>query len=1086
MSHLKIYRASAGSGKTYTLTGEYINLLFSQKNNYSKILAVTFTNKATAEMRTRILENLYELSNSSIKNPDFLRDLMKNHKMTEHQVRSEAAAILRQLLHDYSRFSVSTIDSFFQQIVRSFAKEMGLPMGFRLELQPNQIMTQAIDQVILEMDQKDKADLKKWLIEFAETKMEQDRGWNITREIKQISEAIYSEVFQENAALLQNQLSNKEELFRYRQSLRNIVSEADRTLQKIGNEALDIISRHGLNISEDFYRKSTTPVKVFQKMDSLKSLAASNSYKVLIDDVEKWYRKDNTTTKNQSILSAFNTGLNSLLKEADTLLHTNGQAYFTALAILENLNALGIVADVSLKMAQLCREKNIFLISGTNSLLSRIIDNNDTPFIYEKTGTRYSHFMIDEFQDTSSLQYLNFKPLINESLATKSTTLLVGDVKQAIYRWRNSDWNLLGSQVEQDFSGFGLTLKHLDTNWRSLAEVVNFNNQFFSNAPAILQNAFNLLIPDTFANETDLHDYKNKITNAYRDVIQRVPENKINTGGNIYVKFFEGNKQESDDEIYAKVVERIVFLANNGYKLSDICILVRKNKHGIMITNALLSGQFHPQNQSIPVISSESLLVGASEAIKYIVNHLKFLQNPNDRVIESFLRLTWQKYRGNNNHELFDVSGAFSNNINVEWKEQLDRIIKLQERPLYELTESLLHFLPEDIRREHSVYIQSFMSLLLGFINDETADLNAFLEYWDRNNEKFSLSIPEDQQAVKVMTIHKSKGLEFKCVILPFFSWDLISKNKNLLWISPLHEPFNQLPLVPVSLKKDLLNSYFAGDYLREIIQQYIDNLNLTYVAFTRARESLSVISSVDKSEKKSIQTIADLLLYYFSSHSNNSNWNNSELEYNANIKTGQSEKASKEKIRESDNITINELETTPFRGISNEKGKVKIHLESADYFHKDLVHERINYGKIMHQLFENIEVKADVEPALKAMRFKGRITKDEFFEIKDKAIKWLSHPKVENWFNGSYTVKTEAQILWHHQKRPDRVLINNNEIIVIDYKFGEQKTQAHLRQVSGYMNLLRDMGYQNVKGFIWYATLNDVQEVTGQQTLFD
>ncbi len=1083
MSHLKIFRASAGSGKTYTLTGEYINLLFSNPSDYHKILAVTFTNKATAEMRTRILENLYELSNDKIKDPNYLKDLMKHHKLTESQIRERAALILRFLLHDYSRFSVSTIDSFFQSIVRSFAKEMGLPIGFRLELQPNQIMTQAIDRVILEMDQPGQADLKKWLIEFAETKMEQDKGWNITREIRQISEAIYSEVFQENAVALWKELASKQQLYDFRKTLRTIVNETDLRLQKIGKEALDIISKHELNISEDFFRKSTSPVKVFLKMDSLKTFINEQSYKALINDVDRWFRKDNSSEKNNAIRDAFEGGLNQLLNDAQNLLKDKGKDYFTAAAILENLNALGIVTDVSLKMSELCREKNLFLISGTNHLLSRIIDNNETPFIYEKTGTRYSHFMIDEFQDTSSLQYQNFKPLINESLASKNSTLLVGDVKQAIYRWRNSDWNLLAYQVEKDFIGYGYEPKNLDINWRSLEEVIKFNNHFFSKASEIVQSVFNGMIPEAIQDETGISELKSKITNAYTDVVQQVSGDKKETGGNVYIKFFEGNKNETDEEVITKVVERVCELLKAEYQLSDICILVRTNKVGILLTNALLSGLYHPEKRSIAVISSESLLLSASEAIKLIINQLRFIQNPGDQITESFVRLIWNKCHLQINPEIYDSSEAFNSDTEEEWQIYRAKLIKLQENPLYELAESLVRMLPTLLHDQHAVYIQAFMSLLLGFINDETADLNAFLEYWDKSSEKFSLSVPENQDAMKVMTIHKSKGLEFKAVIIPFFSWDLISKNKNnLLWIKPEQAPFDQLTLLPVSYKKDLLHSHFSSDYLFETLQQYVDNLNLSYVAFTRARENLSVIGTIKNQEIKSVQTVADLLYTFLADHSKDEYWNQELLEYKRYIKSNKNlnKKETKKEIRPQNNLEINQLNSSSFRG------KVKMHLESVDYFHEDEQIRKVNYGTVMHQLFERIISIDDVEPALKTLRFKGRITMDDYMVLKKQALDWLADERVKSWFDGTFAVKTEAGILWKEQKRPDRVMIGENKVVVVDYKFGDKKSATHLDQMRGYIRLIHQMGYKNIKGYLWYVTLGEIKEVNEQNTLFD
>ncbi len=1081
MPNLKIYRASAGSGKTHTLTEEYINILFSNTLEYQKVLAVTFTNKATADMRRRILESLYNLSDTKKKSPKYLKSLMDTHKMNETQVRTKAGIILHYLLHDYSRFSVSTIDSFFQSIVRSFALELGLPNSFRVELQPGHIMIQSIDSIILEMDKPEKRELKKWLIDFAESKMQQDQGWNITREIRHISEAIYTEFFQQNVDALWGELSNKDNLNNYRQTLREIISNADNKMKDISLSALKTINDKGLDISNDFNRKSVSPVKIFMKMNDLNSFAGEKSYLKLIDNIDNWTRKDNPAEKNSFIIEAYNENLNQKLKEATYVLATCGKDYFTADAILENLNALGIITDVSIKMADLCRENNLFLISGTNNLLNKIIDNNETPFIYEKTGVKYSHFMIDEFQDTSAMQYNNFKPLINESLATNNSTLVVGDIKQAIYRWRNSDWSLLATKVEDDFRINTPELKSLYTNWRSHEVIVNFNNHFFSKAPKLLQESFINQIPQEIRDNKEFVELENKIINAYQDVFQNVSPDNKESGGNVTIKFFEGDKKENDEEILFKLVEEVTSLLKSGISFSEISILVRSNSTGIMVTDALLSGLYHPNNQSIPVISNESLLLNGCEAIRLLVSQLKYILNPTDRVNESFIRLMWVKNCKNDNYDKFDISEAYCIKLDKEWQEYKTEIIGLKNNSIFELTEALVRRLPEPLKTHYAVYLQSFMSLILGFTNEETADLSNFLEYWDKNSDKFSLNIPEGQDAIRVMTIHKSKGLEFKSVIIPFFSWDLISwGSKSLLWLKPNTAPFNKLALVPVSLKKDLVYSHFVWDYSNEILNQYIDNLNLTYVAFTRACENLTIFGTKKNLENSNIQTVGDLLYKFLNEEIKDGKWSTDLLEYNLNVKVKRKEENYNEELRPKKLIEINEIKSFAH------KNKVLIHTESDEYFQDDSLERKVNYGRIMHQVFENILETKDIDYALKLALAKGRITLNDFSLLKEQTYMWLNDSRVKSWFDGTYTVKTEAGILWEKQKRPDRVMFGNNSVIVVDYKFGDKKSPDHINQVQGYLRIISKMGYKNITGYLWYVTISEIIEVKVQNSLFD
>lgn len=597
MSQLKVYRASAGSGKTYTLTQEYIFLLFKKPENYRQILAVTFTNKATAEMRSRILSTLNNLAHQTMGTPEHMVDLQNKFKLTTAEVRQKASLLLGLLLHDFSRFSISTIDSFFQKVTRSFAREMGLPIGFRLELETKHIMLQAIDQLILEMDAPQHKAMKEWLIDFARERMEQDNKWNISQEIQHISREIFKEKYQANAALLSRQIKDKNYLNAYKSALQEIISNVDQQIKGLGEQGLELITKFNLDLTEDFQGKSRTKVKVFERMAQLNDHLNLSKFEVLLESPEKWTRKDSPPEKKMAIEAAYQEGLHAILLQAAETIAQKSKDYYTAKLILKELNALGLIHDVYEKMMQLCREQNIFMISGTNYLLTRIIDNNETPFIYEKTGTRYAHYMMDEFQDTSTLQYLNFVPLVNDSLASDNYALMVGDVKQAIYRWRNSDWNLLAEAVEKDYNRFGVQLNTLDTNWRSSADVIRFNNDFFKLAASTMQQQFNSLVPEDISGHEALLAMQSKISSAYFDVEQKASPKAGQLGGQIYIQLIEAaNKESYFDSAIPCAVERIVALMEGGYRLSDICVLVRNNKEGVEITNALLSGLHHPRS----------------------------------------------------------------------------------------------------------------------------------------------------------------------------------------------------------------------------------------------------------------------------------------------------------------------------------------------------------------------------------------------------------------------------------------------------------------------------------------------------------
>ncbi|WP_088654609.1 UvrD-helicase domain-containing protein [Geofilum rhodophaeum] len=1084
MAQLKVYRASAGSGKTFRLTGEYLQLLFKDPLNYRQILAVTFTNKATAEMRSRILSALNQLAAPEQSNSPYLSDLKKHSQLSTQEVKARASLLLALLLHDFSRFSISTIDSFFQKVTRSFAREMGLPIGFRLELETQHLMQQAIDQLILEMNAPRHQNLKQWLLDFARERMEEDSKWNISGEIASISNEIFKEKYQEHAVALSRQIGNKNYLATYKNALREIMSNTDRHLRDLGEKALALLTKYNLDVREDFKGRTRAPALQFERMARGEEHLDLKRHEKLLKGIEEWQRKENSAEKNAAIEAAYNEGLAQIVRQAVDYLHQEGRNYYTAQVVLKHLNALGLINDVYEKMMALCRAQNIFMISGTNHLLTRIIANNDTPFIYEKTGTRYAHYMMDEFQDTSSLQYQNFIPLVKDALAGGHYALMVGDVKQAIYRWRNSDWNLLAEEVEKDYAAYGVDLNTLDTNWRSSKDVIAFNNGFFTQAAGLLQEQFNQLVPEDLKDDEALLALQSKISKAYFDVEQKVASKGQQTGGQVVIQLHEAaNKDDFYALAGASAVARIVKLLDEGYALSDICVLVRKNKEGVEITNALLSGLYHPQGTGLPVISNEALLLSKSEAVNLIVEQLRFIQNPDNQLAESFVRLHLFKSQKEKGTAL-DLSLPFhSKEIQEDWEAYLKKLSELRELPLYELVEALAALLPESLRNSHSVYLQSFLSLCLNYINQESADINPFIAYWDLRGVKVSLSIPDKQEAIRVMSIHKSKGLEFRAVVLPYADWDNVDARSNLLWLKPQTPPFDALTLVPVMSSKILTETHFAADYLDEILHQYVDNLNVTYVAFTRARESLTIITSVSPEKKdkgsRAYKSLGDLLQAYVEQEGKNHYDENSKC-YELDQRQLPPPPSKEETInfRPENSIPAKNLQRLPLGR------RARIHLDSSAYFSKE-ENGPINHGTLMHRLFEQIETSADLEPALTRMRLEGWIEGAEEEALRQKVQHFLQHPQVQTWFNGTYTIKTEAAILSAKIRRPDRVMIREGEVVVVDYKFGQQKNPAHHTQVRSYMQLLYNMGYSKIKAYLWYAESNEVLQVNGQGSLF-
>ncbi len=1088
MSQLKIYRASAGSGKTFTLTKEFLFLLFKNPTNYTKTLAVTFTNKATGEMKSRILEKLYQISTN--KTNDYVDDLINEFKISEKQVRQRAHVLLSYLLHDFSNFSVSTIDSFFQKIIRSFAREAGLESGFKIELNGPKILQKAIDHLLLKIDLPEYNHLKNWLVQFAEQKLNQGKNWNLTNDLNKLGSEIFNELFQLESRDILIALSNKDWMQTYLNHIIAIKNNFEKKIKAIGDEASDAIQKSGLKY-EDFTGKSRTPVKYFEKLKALDKLEAGPTVLKLIDEPEKWGRKDNTPAVQDEISGIYPL-LNMLLKKALDIIDKEYETYNTANVISQNIYALGIIADIAKEVQNICRDENIFLIADSSHFLNRIIDQNDTPFIYEKIGSKYQNFMIDEFQDTSKLQWLNFKPLIDNSLSNDETSLIVGDVKQSIYRWRNSDWNLLEHQITKDFRQHGNQEKTLDCNWRSFSNIIQFNNTIFTQASSLIQNDFNNSLTEHIK-DTEVQDiFKNKISRAYADVFQQTPVNKEDNKGYVQSRFFEIDKSTDYNELMLQeTVEQIESLISNGYAYSDICILVRKKGEGETIANALLSGNYSKDGAIIPVVSNESLFLSGSAAINFIMAQVKYLQNPNNLILKADMvlnkRLLEEEIDGTlieiGNYFEFNESESF-NNTNYPW---IDILLSKRQKPLLELIEYLAHQLPEKIKKEQGIFIQSFINSTNQFIKDHFPDLSTFIEWWNDKGQTEAISVPDDQDAIKIMTVHKSKGLEFKAVLIPYCNWKLDSEiSSNIIWCKPTQEPFNAIKLLPVTYTSKLKDTIFKEEYFEEQLYQYVDSINLLYVAFTRSCEVLITFGPMpSKSNKGGLKTVSDLLYHTF----NNSALNEVKEGF-IDITKGWNEEQNlfcygEIPNKQFQNAEKSGIESEVLKAFSNNilnNDNIAIKTNSVDYFSKDIKQSRLNYGNVMHEAFEYIHSENDIDGALNKLMFEGKISENEKSHLTSEIKSLISQDNTKQWYDSSNVIKTENTIISSQGTyRPDRVVFINESIHVIDYKFGEKEDKKYEKQMMFYIRQIKQMHKKPVLGFIWYVTLGKIVEIAPQ-----
>ncbi len=1074
MSKLKIYKASAGSGKTYTLAKEFLELIFKEPYSYKNIIAVTFTNKATAEMKNRILNYLFSLT--SEREPEFLDYLKTVTGRDETYVRAQAKRVLTYILNDFSHFNITTIDSFFQKIIRSFAFEAGLPTNLRIELDNENILKESIDTILKELDVEGKEKIKQWIFSHALNKLQEKGVWKISDELYLLGKEIFKEDFQKLSPRMIKNINDKQFLDRYRGSLKTIISEFEDSTKSLSNRGMEQLNKHDVSWSE-LAGMSRSPLKVLEKLrlgNKIPDDVIGITKLYEITSADNIQNSKNSATKKQKVESCFNDGLYDTLLELIDTYKTKKEDYFTAKAILPNIASFGILTDISNTVTKMSQEQNMFLLSEANRLLNNIIDNNETPFIYEKTGIRYRHYMIDEFQDTSELQWLNFKPLIDNSLSEDNKALVVGDVKQSIYRWRNSDWKLLSHKIEQDFLIHGVDKKTLNTNWRSFENIIHFNNTIFGKGANLLESEFIQSVKDDNREISLSSESEHLITEAYNDISQEVSANGQSRGGYVEMQFISSGKIEDyEREVLPLLCKKIEQLTDAGYHYRDISVLVRTKDEGQLISEYLLGNQ----EKMYPVVSDETVVLENSPAVSAVINRLKFIQSPDNEVLRSQIKADGLLLQSENSFQAESLSvDILSAPDTPELIQQLSSLTELKGKPLFELTESVIRQLPLWLQKEQSPYLRELLNRIQEFINNRSVNLANFLEWWDDKGGNSSISIPDGQNAIKIMTIHKSKGLEFKAVIVPFCHWTLDKRSHDsLIWCRPQTAPFNQLDLVPVSYTSKLIHSQLFPHYITERLLQYIDNLNVLYVAFTRARETLITMGMKKNTKKNTLRTVSDLLIKSIgtkvdSTTSDTINTQKYWDEENLTFKYGEIPKQICEK-KESSLNPPKIFKTTPLGR------RIKIHTDSNS-MQPDLLSNYRIHGKIMHLLFERIKTKEDIESALESLVSEGKLLSESKQELKSKIEELLSKSPYSDWFSNRYRVLNEASILQRNgTSRPDRVLIDEKRVIVIDYKFGKLKSNKYRKQVEQYMRIIKEMGYQNIEGYIWYINQDSTLE---------
>lgn len=1076
---LLVYKASAGSGKTFTLAVEYIKHLIQNPRAYRQILAVTFTNKATAEMKERILQQLYGIWVGDPASEPYLnriREDLKQKKLSEAQIRQAAGTALQYMLHDYSRFRVETIDSFFQSVMRNLARELELSPNLNIELNNAEVLSDAVDSLIEKLTPS--SPVLAWLLDYINERIADDKRWNVSSEIKRFGWNIFDEGYIERGEGLRSQLKEPDTIKSYRNELRAMETEALEQMTGFYDQFTGELEAHALT-AEDLKGGARGIGSYFRKLRDgrLSDKDTMNvTLKNCLNNTKNWATK--TSTRKSDIIRLAETNLLPLLQDAETFRPKNNKIVNSCRLSLQHLNKLQLLAHIDEEVRQLNREHNRFLLSDTNALLHNLVRDGDSSFVFEKIGANIQNVMIDEFQDTSRMQWDNFKILLLEGLSQGADSLIVGDVKQSIYRWRNGDWGILNALGTKETSfPFPVRVETLKTNRRSETNVIRFNNSLFTAAVEYL-NVLHLK-----ELEKDCHP----LQRAYADVAQESP--RTETKGYVKVTFLEQDEEHNYTELtIISLGEEVKRLLEAGVKLNDITILVRKNKNIPPIAD------YFDKTMHLPVVSDEAFRLNASQALCMLIDGLRYLSNPEDKVAQALLITNYQLLV--TKEELPIAGEEEKKQREIQWDDLLTaepddtlpeafvtRMEALRLMPLYELLEELFSLFGMNRIEKQDAYLFSFFDAVTEYLQNNSSDLDAFIRYWSET--LCNKTIPSgEMDGIRILSIHKSKGLEFHTVLIPFCDWKLENETNNqLIWCSPTEAPFSALDIVPINYSSTMAESVYQQDYLNERLQLWVDNLNLLYVAFTRAGKNLILWSK--KGQKGTMSELLANALPQVTAQEGNEEWNDEEP-YESGSLCPSSVGAN--------NRTPGEDKSTTLNRLVQKSSKLPVHMESmrhdiefrqsnrsADFIQgvdeEESDSRFINRGRLLHTLFSAIETENDIDSAIDQLVFDGIIGKPETEEeIRELTNRAFSSPQIQDWYSGNWQLFNECDIIWQENgelrtRRPDRVMMRDNEIVVVDFKFGKQNKKYN-KQVQGYMQLLTQMGYpkENIKGYLWYV----------------
>ena len=1044
-----IYDASAGSGKTYALVKEYLKIILVSKKNdaYRNILAITFTNKAVHEMKSRIVWNLSEFA-EKIPDPKAaeLMDILSNGRRKKDnpqewqdepiglsiiQIQTKAQQIIKHIIHNYAAFDISTIDKFTHKVIRAFAHDLNLPMTFEVTLDTENLLTEAVDAIIAQAGEDDV--LTKLLIDFTMQKTDEDKSWDISREILDTGRLLLNE-------------NNREEITHFQDKsisefieIKNKVAEACQVINKENSELakslLALIEKNGIDI------KSFSAGHFPNHLNNIavEKFNPNNKTYHEFDDI-----KINKTAKDKLEIEAITPELLSVLET----IYTKFEKREFYNAFLKNITPLSLLNTVSNELAKIQKEQNVLSIAEFNAIIYNEIQNQPAPFIYERLGERYRHFFIDEFQDTSEMQWQNLIPLIDNATSSeiegeKGTLMIVGDPKQSIYRWRGgkAEQFIELSKDKNPFNNPDKQLFTLDTNYRSYSQVIDFNNKFFYYLSTEFNNA----------------DYKDLYENHSRQ------EENSKKGGYVNISFLpkmENTTEEEESldkiEMYLKAtLKTIEKVKNEGFDFQEIVILTRKRAQGIALANYLIEN-------NIPIISSETLMIKNSTDVQMIINVLRYLHNNSDiKAKAGFLLYIANQFQTNMAVHDFIAKGKekVKENEFELWLSEFDISLSFQDirkKSLYEAVEIIV----SKFQLTSHAYVQYFIDIVLERDIRNQAGIADFLSYWDKNNDKFSIPSPEGKNAIRIMTIHKSKGLEFPVVIMPFADEDYVRKPKDKLWLDAEEETFG-LPKVLIDNSSSVENfgEEAAAVFHEKKQEELLDNINVLYVALTRAEEQLYVISQYLEPNKEGqypYNTASFFIEYLIAIEV----YNPSILEYEFG-----------NKVKLSKVISFNdETNTIPTISCVLDPKDIKIARREALMWGTNQ-QKAIEYGNIIHEILSFVKTASDIDLATQNAIENGLITLNQKEVVLKSIQEIVNNKELESYFSHGNEILNEQAIIQKEGKtiKPDRmVLTKNKEVYLLDYKTGTHNQKYQL-QLENYQNAIEKMGLKVTKKALVY-----------------